>query len=285
MRRLRAVCLAALLPLGAGVAGSASAQLRPLDPADWRIFDRDTDLLAGAGGGMLLDQPLTLAASRGTLLELGSYRLLWRSGRIGLDLSGVAVWRLHEDTITGTPTEGVAPAHRGIREGAGPFIAATILRLTPERWSTDVMIRFGARIPTTSDESGLERDRTDWFALGGARWRVGAWSLAGEAGVGINGARPVNYPQSDALLFSGSVLRAQGPVSVFTALTGQLDGLNGSVRGNEDKAELRTGVRLGRRWWLQTTWVHGLTRTSPDNGFLLLAGFATGCRVDCLPFN
>lgn len=267
------------------LAAPASAQLRPLDPSDWRIFDRDTHLVVGAGGGLLWDQPLTLAGSRGTLRELGSYRVLWRSGRMGLDLSGTALWRLREDSITGPPAPGIEPAEDEVREDAGPFIAATIIRLTPERWTTDVMIRFGARIPTTSDETGLERDRTDWFALAGVRWKAGGWALAGETGVAINGARVEDYPQSDALLYAASVLRELGPAAAFGAVTGQLDGLHGSVRGNEDKSELRAGLRLGRRYWLQTTWVYGLTRTSPESGLLLLAGFATGCRADCLPFN
>jgi hypothetical protein len=276
---------AAFLLLAALQAPQVGAQLRPLDPADWRIFDRDTELVVGAGGGVLWDQPLSLAGSRGTLLELGNYRILWRSGRIGLDLSGTAVWRLREDTITGTPAPGVEPADHDIRSDAGPVLAATIVRLTPERWSTDVMVRFGARIPTTSDESGLERDRTDWFALAGVRWKAGGWSLAGETGLGINGALPADYPQSDALLYSASVLHERGPVAAFGAVTGQFDGLSGSVLGNEDKGELRAGVRFGRRYWLQTTWVRGLSRTSPENGLLLLAGFAAGCRTDCLPFN
>ena len=281
--------LATVLTLGLGLLVAAprpaAGQLRPLDPADWRIFDRDTHLILGIGSGILRDQPLSLAASRATLLELGSYRLLWRSGRFGLDISGVAIWRADEDSVTGTPAAGVGPATDGIRSDAGPLLIATILRLTPERWSTAVALRFGARIPTTSDESGLERDRTDWFALAGVRWKAGGWALAGETGVGINGARPSNYPQSDALLYSASVHRELGAVALFTSVTGQLDGLHGSVLGNEDQAELRSGLRLGRRWWLQPTWVHGLSHAAPGNGLLLLAGFATGCRADCLPFN
>lgn len=266
-------------------AASAAAQLRPLDPPDWRIFDPDTKLIVGAGSGVLWNQPLSLASSRGTLEELGSYRILWRSGRMGLDLSGVAIWRLHEDTITGTPDPHVVPAVHGNRADAGPFIASTILRLTPERWSTDVAIRFGARIPTTSDESGLERDRTDWFALGGARWRAGPWAFLAEAGVGINGTRLPEYPQSDALIYSAGIMRRQGLVSISSVVAGQLDGLDGSVRGNEDRSELRTGVRVGRRWWLEATMVRGLTHSSPNYGILFMAGAAIGCRIDCLPFN
>jgi len=281
---VRRLVLALALLFLAG-ASPLAAQLRPLDPTDWRIFDHDVDLVAGAGGGVLWNQPLSLAASRGTLLELGSYRILWRAGRFGLDLSGVAIWRLHEDTITGTPVSSVDPANHGIRMDAGPFVAATLVRLTPERWSTDVILRFGTRIPTTSDESGLERDRTDFFALAGIRWHRAGWSLAGEGGVGINGARPSNYPQSDALVYAGSVSRQAGPLAAFAAVTGQMDGLRGSILGNEDKGELRAGLRLGRRYWLQSTWVRGLSSTSPDNGLLLLFGIATGCRHDCLPFN
>jgi len=271
--------------LGAALACPASAQLRPLDPIDWRIFDAGNQLMASVGAGLLGDQLLPLAGSRGTLQELGSYRVLWRAGRVALDMSGVAFWRLREDSITGPPATGVEPATNGVRRDPGPVLASTLVRLSPERWRTTVLVRFGTRIPTTSDESGLERDRTDFFALAGVRWRAGAWSLAGEGGLGINGARLPDYPQSDALLYSGSVLHERGPASVFMAVTGQLDGLDGSVLGNEDKSEFRAGVKLGRRIWLQSTYVHGLTRTSPRHGLLLQAGFTAACRTDCLPFN
>jgi hypothetical protein len=285
MRRFPGGLAAFLLLSILASATPASAQLRPLDPLDWRIFEGDNQLMLALGAGVLWDQPLPLAGSRGTLQELGTYRVLWRSGRVGLDLSGVAFWQLREDSITGPPAPGVEPAANGVRRDPGPVVASTLVRLSPEQWPTTVLVRFGTRIPTTSDESGLERDRTDFFALAGVRWRRGAWALAGEGGVGINGARLADYPQSDALLYAGSLLHERGALGGFVAVTGQRDGLPGSILGNEDKSELRLGLRVGRRYWLQTTWVRGLTDASPGRGVLLLAGFTAGCRTDCLPFN
>src|SRR5690606_20817014 len=65
-----------------GTPAEASAQLRPLDPLEWRIFDDDVGLVAGVGAGVLFDQPATLAGTRGTLLEIGRYSLAYRSRRI-----------------------------------------------------------------------------------------------------------------------------------------------------------------------------------------------------------
>lgn len=273
------------LLLCALAAAPASAQLRPAEPLDWRIFDRETQLVMSAGSGVLLEQGATIAGSRGTLAELGTYRLLWRSGRAGIDFGGTAVWRFREDTILRERAEGVDEARNGTRMDAGPLTVAAIVRLTPEHWRTDVALRFGTRIPTTSDESGLERDRTDFLATLGARWRYHGFSAMGETGVGINGTRDHEYPQSDVWSFA---LRLQQQVShyaVFAGINGHQDGHSWTPpRGNEDQAEAHGGVRVGRRWWAQGVYIHGWRGPAPNHGLQLSAGVQLGCRSDCLPF-
>lgn len=284
-RRTATLVLALLVP--ALAPGSAAAQLRPYEPLDWRIFDRGTNLLLGTGVNVLWDQTVPLAGARGTFLEVPTYSFLWRSGRAGLEISGSAIWQLTEDSVVHEPAPGVGPAGSdGLRRDAGPVHVATLVRLSPDRWSTDVVLRFGTRIPTTSDESGLDRDRTDFFALAGGRLHFGAWSVAGESGLGINGARSEHYPQADVWVYSLRLQHEGSAHALFAGVAGHQDGHSGvPPLGNEDQGELRAGLRLGKRWWVQTTYVRGYRGPAARHGLLVGAGAAIGCRTDCLPFN
>ena len=150
--------------------------------------------------------------------------------------------------------------------------AATLFRISPDAWPADVVLRFGTTLPTTSDESGLERDRTDFFALAGIRYRAGRFAFATEHGVGIHGTVLADYPQSDAWTYSAGVAYAAGPVTAVAGVVGQEDGLNGHVRGNEDLRELRLGVDVGSDRWLQVRFIRGLRDLSPAWGSRVGAG-------------
>lgn len=274
-----------LLALAAGMLlpRPAAAQLRPLDPFDWQVLDTENSLIASIGAAALFAQPAPLAGSEGRLLELGRYRLLWRSGRFGLELSGTALWRYTEQDSIEPPLDFVAPAEDGIRQDAGPASVATFVRLLPARSPADVLLRFGARIPTTSDESGLERDETDFFALLGGRWRTGALALSGEAGVGIHGSVLPGYRQSDVLLYNFGATHETGVLRTAAFVVGRVDGRGDRIRGNEDQAELRLEVRAGKDRWVQAGYVKGISEYAPAHGLMIGIGFRTGCRGDCLP--
>ena len=113
------------------------------------------------------------------------------------------------------------------------------------------MLRFGATIPTTSNESGLDRDRTDVFALLSARYRRGALSLSAENGVGINGTMVPGLPQSDVWTYAFGAAYDLGGVVLATDFVGRQDGHGYVIRGNEDLRELRAGFDLGRAHWLR----------------------------------
>lgn len=274
--------LLAVAALALGTAPGA-AQLRPLDPFEWRVLEEEIDVLGSFGSAATFDQRVPLAGSRGNLLELGSYRLLWRSGRIGLDLSGTAFWRYAERDSLEAPASGVDAAEHGVRQDFGPVTASAFVRLSPSTASTDVLVRFGARLPTTSHASGLERDETDFFALVGGKWERAAWTLAAEVGVGIHGSVRADYRQSDVLLYNLGVRRLAGPLTLSAFLVGHVDGHHWRIRGNEDQSELRLALRTGQRRWLQLGYLHGLSAYSPGHGASLGFGFATGCAGDCLP--
>jgi surfeit locus 1 family protein len=263
--------VAALLLLG--LAEPVRGQLRPLEPLEWRIFDAGVVLVAGVGGGALWGQPATLAGTTGQLLEIGSYNVAFRSHRMAVELRGTALWRLREERRIHSPVPGVQAAEDGVRQEPGVAMASTALLLSPAHWPAEVVVRFGATIPTTSDESGLDRDRTDFFALVGARYRRGPLSLYMENGVGINGTHSADYPQSDVWTYAFGASYAVRSLSGSAELVGRQDGHSWIVRGNEDTRELRLGVDVGRDRWVGVRYVRGLSDYSPDNGLRVHAGF------------
>jgi surfeit locus 1 family protein len=256
----------------ASAAQPAQAQLRPLDPLEWRVFDKHTWLVVGAGSNMLWDQPATLAGTRGRLLEAGTYDVTFRSSRMAISLGGVAVWRFVDDDVERPPVYPARAANGRPRQDAGRAIASTLLRLSPAHWPADFVVRFGTTIPTTSDESGLERDRTDFFALFGARYRTGPLTLAMENGVGINGTVLPSYPQSDVWAYTFMASYDMGTLTPIAEIVGHQDGTSLTVRGNEDQRELRLGFDVGNEWWLRVRYVHGLSTFAPAHGVRLSVG-------------
>jgi hypothetical protein len=268
MRAFASLGVAAILfPLG-----EASAQLRPIDPIEWGLFERAEASSFTIGVGVLRDQRASLAGTKGTLYELGNFLLAWRSGRVSLELSGTLARRFTDETVFRAPSFGANPPNGQARHDAGDLRAATTVRLAGEGRPSIVVLRFGTRLPTTSEESGLDRDRTDFFASVGARWRTGPLAWSGESGVGILGTRIPDYDQSDVWTYSAGVEYSAGPLTPSAWFLGQQDGTSRIVIGNEDLRELRLGVRAGHRHWVQATIVKGFATYSPGSGLLLAGG-------------
>jgi len=257
--------------------GQASAQLRPLEPADWRVFEGSTWLAGDAGVGLLREQRASPAGTIGTLLEAGNYGVTFRSGRLAVSLGGTAALRLSDEQVYAAPLGEARPADGSPRTAAGRAMAATLFRLSPDEWPLDVVVRFGAVLPTTSHRSGLDRDRTDFFATGALRFRHGLLTLTTEHGVGINGTLFSNYPQSDVWVYTaGATLQAPSaglPLRLVTELVGHRDGINWEVRGNEEQQELRLGADIGRTRFASVRYIRGRTPFSPSSGIRLSGGF------------
>jgi hypothetical protein len=142
----------------------------------------------------------------------------------------------------------------------------------------DIVVRFGARIPTTSDESGLDRDRTDFFALAALRYRTGPVSFTAENGVGIHGALDSRFPQSDVWAYTFGTEYRRRPFFATAQMVGHQSRLR--LRGNENLRELRFGAGIGERRWLELSYIHGLSDFSPQHGVRLSAGL----RLAPFPF-
>ncbi|HYW10633.1 MAG TPA: hypothetical protein VE871_01720 [Longimicrobium sp.] len=273
MSGMRAATLLAASGLIALLPSSAATQLRPLEPFEWRMFEAGRAVSVQVGGGWLRDQRASLAGTEGTLWEAGNFRAFWRTGRVVLEAGGTVHRRLEEDGIFALPEPDVQPADDGVRRDAGDYRVLTTVRLTGERAPVAAALRFGARLPTTDNTVGLDRDATDFFATAAGRAARGRMAVQAEAGVGIFGTRERAFEQDDLLVYA---LRAEydaGPVIPMLTVVGQQVGSgHGEIRGNESLGEVRLGARAGGRRWLLAELVAGYTDFSPGLGVLVSAG-------------
>lgn len=273
-RRSVATGTALVILLGAA-AGEARAQLRPLDPLPvGALDDAEPTVSARAGFGVLRGQRAALAGTEGTLAEIGNFRVFWRTGRVALEVGGTVLRVFEDRSRFAEPDEHVTPGSGPTRRDAGDYRVATSVRVTPADWPAIGYVRFGTRLPTTDNTTGLDRDRTDFFAGVGAHRRAGLWSLGGETGIGIYGTRHYRLEQSDVLTYALSAEYDAGPIAPAVMVLGHADGMEDrAIRGSEELAEVRAGLRVGGRLWLSAQWVHGLTEFSPSGGLLMEGGW------------
>src|SRR5688572_11707548 len=115
----------------------------------------------------LFDQRASLAGTSGALWEAGLFTLAWRTGRVVLEASGTAQRYFREDEVFTEPYDDVRPSDDGHRHDSGDYRIGTSVRLTPERSRVTAAVRFGTRLPTTDNETGLDRDALDFFSTVG----------------------------------------------------------------------------------------------------------------------
>lgn len=266
LRRARFVLTAAL-----ALPGSAAAQLRPLDPLDWRLVGREGRQVA-MGGGMYSGQRASLAGTTGRLVEVGTIQATWGLGRVALDFAGTALWLFDARSTFADPAFEVVPA-KGSRHDVGDFRVSTIVRLSEPDPRRALALRFGVRLPTTDNMQGLDRDETDFFALLAGRTAGRGVELGAELGLGVYGTRDAHNEQVDPLLFGLSARWDLGPGQAVVELAGQHDPRAGpDQRGNEDLGEARVGMRVGKDRWLAVALVRGWTPYSPDLGATVKLG-------------
>jgi hypothetical protein len=267
-----AFAAALLLPF---TAGPAAAQLRPLDPLEWRLIEARSPEPAvhlEVGAGLFHSQRAALAGVEGRLVEAGNFRAFWRTGRIVLEAGGTAQRFFRDEARFAPPHPAVNPAYGGNRHDTGDIRFATTVRLTGDAAPVTAAIRFGTRLPTTDNLVGLDRDATDFYALAGGAWRRGGLLLAGEAGVSINGTRETDFEQKDVLQYALLADWTRGPLQPRITVVGDVLGPSRQLRGSEPLGEVRVGARSGGRTWLQVDAVRGFRQFSPAWGVLLAAG-------------
>jgi hypothetical protein len=266
--------VAALVPiLGLLVLpGRAIGQMRPTGPVEWDIFENVRPWVFGLGAGYIEGQRASLAGTSGDLLEGGNFRIAYRSGRIGVEFTGTLARRFRDEEIFSPPAPGTDGPTGRIRHDAGDVLATTLIRLNNSGSPFLVALRFGTRLPTTSNEPGLDRDRTDFFSTLAARYRFGRFAVSAETGLGILSTRETGTDQLDVQNFSAVLESRIGPLTATGGIVGQDDWHTHVVRGNEDLSEIRIGLRAGDRQWFSLTAIKGIADYSPGYGVLLMLG-------------
>jgi hypothetical protein len=252
----------------------ASAQLRPLEQADWRLIRGAETVSARVGASRFSGQRASLAGTSGTLWEAGTFSLAWRTGRVTLEASGSAQRFFREDSRFADPHPEVRPADDGRRHDSGEYRIGTSVRLTPDRYPLAAAVRFGTRLPTTDNRTGLDRDAVDFFALVGAAGTVRSVLLSAEAGLGIHSTREVRFEQEDVLLYSLRAELTGRGVTPSIEIVGQRHGpTHDAIRGVEDLGEIRAGLRAGSRVYASVEGVLGYEDFSPSSGFIVAVGY------------
>ena len=249
------------------------AQLRPLEPPQWRMLAEGGSFAAEAGVSRLVGQRASLAGTTGNLWEAGTFVVAWRTGRVILEAAGTAQRFFRETGTFTAPYPDVEASADGDRHDSGDYRISTTVRFTPSAFPAAGIVRFGTRLPTTDNTTGLDRDALDFFATLGGTVSRGPLAFAGEAGLGIHTTREQRFEQEDVLLYS---LRAEIRNDMLTpsvAVLGQKHGpTHAAVRGVEDLGEMRAGVRIGRNLWARVEYVKGYEAFSPSSGFIVTAG-------------
>ena len=266
-------CIVTLIIVLASPSRSLHAQLRPLDPFEWRTLSAEGAAYVAVGAGLLDGQRASLAGTRGSLFELGNWLIAYHSGRIGIEFSGTAVRRFEDEDRFTAPLSVVEDPDAGVRVDAGDVRIGTVLRVAGDVDRHVVALRFGTRLPTPSDEPGLDRDRTDFYATAAARTLVArGLRLSGEAGVGIHSTIIDSYPQSDVLVYSAGIEQRFARGGIRAGIVGHDDLHRRVIRGNEDLSEVRVTGWLGDARWIEATLVRGVASFSPQWGLLVRAG-------------
>jgi hypothetical protein len=255
------------------LAGDAGAQLRPLEPSQWRLFAERKSVSAQLGVSRLIDQKASLAGESGNLWEAGNFSIAWLTGRVILEAAGTAQRFFRETSSFAAPYPDVEPAAQRRRHDSGDYRISTTVRLTPDHWPFDGAARFGTRLPTTDNTTGLDRDAIDFFSTIGVGRSSRSLAVSAEAGLGIHTTREERFEQDDLFLYSGRAEYRRGPLTPSLALVGQIHGnAHAEIRGVEDLGELRLGLRVGGNRWARLEYVKGYERFSPKYGAIVTAG-------------
>ena len=272
--RCRSLSFAFAVAMGIPViSATATAQLRPLESIQWRVYQASSTAAAELGIARFSEQRASLAGTSGDLWELGNFIVAWRTGRVVLEAAGTAQRRFNEHERFAPPYQDVDPSDDGHRHDSGDYRISTSIRLTPDHWQTIGVVRFGTRLPTTDNTTGLDRDALDFFATVGAGRTVNAFVLTGEAGLGIHTSREERFEQDDLLLYAMRAEYGGFPIVPSIAALGQIHGsTHRAIRGLENLGELRAGLRAGSRRWLRIEMVKGYETFSPSVGVVVTAG-------------
>ena len=155
------------------------------------------------------------------------------------------------------------------------IVIGTKVRLVPEGTVRPTFgLRFATKLPNASNESGLGRDTTDFFASLLVAKTVESVRIVGNAGLGILGDATRGDRQNDVLTYGLSFARAISQAAeVVGEINGEINLLEGTPPpGTESHSTIRFGARYTKgSWRADAALFAGVTSNDPALG--VTAGF------------
>jgi hypothetical protein len=225
---------------------AAAAQQRPLVTEDPEVVSQGQILLE-LGFDQIWGQRFPASGLEGTLLRLPTLGVSIGVGIAEIQIDGAAFQQLqikerfdaplaHMLTVTGDSTSGVED-----------FTIGTKLRLFSEAPGRPALgLRFATKLPMASNERGLGRDTTDFYASLLVAKTIQSLRIVGNGGIGILGDATRGDRQNDVLTYGLSVARALTQAAeVVGEINGRLHtGDNDPPPGTQSSAIVRGGLRF-----------------------------------------
>lgn len=225
----------------------AAAQQRPLETQD------PVPIAAGhvrveVGVDLELDRGFPLSGLEGDLLRVPSLGL-------GFGLGGVAEFQvdggfnvLFVEERRPAPLSGDLDFSGDTTTDIEDPVIGTKIRLQREtRRRPAVGVRFAARFPSASNESGIGNDTTDLFVQLLAGKGRGATRVLANFGMGVLGDALEGDRQNDVLTGGLAILHDAGRWTLVGEAHGRVDVQGDAAPGTGDRGEVRLGGRVDLR--------------------------------------
>lgn len=274
MHRLWRVLWALLVCWTVG-SGRVAAQQRPLVTEDPETVGAGLVLVEG-GFDYAIDQHYPASGLKGSLLRLPVVGVSVGVSSIAeIQLDGELFNRLAIKERVDAPLASLTRIDGDRTSDVGDFVVATKVRVAGETARRPAFaIRFAAKVPTASNESGLGLDTTDLYFTAIAGKTVESVRVVGNVGLGILQDPTTAGRQNDVLVYGVSVARA---VAQGTEIVGEINGrLHTASHEAPAGTETRALMRLGGRYTAGAGRVDAgliVGMTSKDPAFGVTVGF------------
>lgn len=252
------------------MASNAWAQQRPLVTEDPETIGAGR-MLVEAGFDFKDDALYPASGLSGDLLIFPTFGVSVGVSSIAeVQIDGAFWSRLNISSRRVAPLSGLVTAGESTSTFDDPTVATKIRFMSETAGRPAVGLRFGARLPFASQESGLGLGTTDVFASLLLAKTVQSVRVVGNVGVAMLGDPVAGGNHNNAMAYGLSFARA------LTNAAEVVGEVNGRVNTNGDEAPVGTdsrgSFRLGARYTtgmlrLDTGLIVGLTARDPGYGF------------------
>jgi hypothetical protein len=240
VKKLLCAALFLLLPV------AAAAQQRPLVTEDPEVVGPGQVLLE-LGFDQLWEQRYPVAGLQGTLLRAPTLGVSIGLGIAELQIDGALYQRLQIKERFDAPLAALLDVTGDQTSGIDDFTVATKIRLMGEGVGRPALgIRLATKLPNASNENGLGRDTTDFYASLLLAKTIQSMRVVGNAGVGIMGDATDGSRQNDVLTYGLSLARA---LTQGSEVVGEINGRmhvsdSDPAPGTASSAIARGGLRF-----------------------------------------